>query len=179
MVRSFWYLSGVSFAHSQLKTVVPCPRKSHDRGDLTSHRLIPSCAVAELESLPSVDSNRGSGTRVIPAASLSVVTPSPSIAATSVTAAVTTTSPGITGTSVGASITSTSIVIGIEVRISLKLEVGAGLAFRDILLQEIGDFLVSLQQSAGENAAKWFISLRKERCGYTSMPDTTSSTCSC
>ena len=67
-------------------------------------------------------------------------------------------------------------IVGVEVRIRLKLQVLPSLALWDVLLKKLRNLLISLEKGSRENAAKRLVPLREERGSNASMANTTSTT---
>lgn len=67
----------------------------------------------------------------------------------------------------------------LKVRISLEFQVGRRGTLRDIGLQEIGDFLVGLDQGASKNRCNRLIPIRVEGRSQATVANATSPTCEC
>lgn len=107
-----------------------------------------------------------------------------SITATSApsTASVTATStPGIatttiTGTPGAITTVTVSGIELLEIGVGLELEVLAGLALGNVGLKEIGDLLIGLEKSAGEDTGDGLITLSVKRGGKTAMTNAAGTT---
>lgn len=68
-------------------------------------------------------------------------------------------------------------VVGVKVRLRLKLDAFAGDDVGFVDFEKLGNLLVRLKQGAGEHAGDGLVSVGEERGSHTTMADATGATC--